>query len=1013
MLKFDCLDPKTPLWGPHLLEASAGTGKTFAIEHIVARLLTDDAPVALNEILVVTFTRAATRELKWRIRKNLEKLLDDEASPWPYWDPEKKDSRRLIEGALATFEESQIYTIHGFCARMLQEFALETPFQMGEELSSKAMEAAARDFFEFLSETLVSPEQLNLILGKMGSVEALALALQKGELEGKGETFGELLELFSSAAKEMPAGDLAAEFEVLRNSYKKEVKGDLEGQIRALERASIEPRESFGKLIEEKGTLFSFLGEDNKKKGALKKALPSPSFSHKIQWCQDHLLPLIQRVSDPVSIFNTLLAAWKPIEKEVLLKEGGARSDDLLWMMREAVQNKVFRESLQSRYKAVLIDEFQDTDPTQWDIFKTLFLGEAKAIYLIGDPKQSIYRFRKADLYTYFSARDSMGIDSHFYLDTNYRSSKELIGALNQLFDRSWLQLPKLKKELPYLPMKAGLDLSCDLKDGKKALHCLLFEKEEDLFSYIAKEILLLKDKVSSLNSFAVLVKDRYGAQKIEQMLAKAGILTQTKSRESLCDTLAFEAVEELFEALRRPRDLAFTKGVLAGPFFKASREALKTLAFTPLLPLLPVLEQKGLALAMRSLLDMEWEGKRVSEIVNETSPFYADFCQLLEILFAWERTTSFTLDGVLAHLKEIKRAEGEEAIYRQKGAEGSAVQIMTMHVSKGLEFDIVFCLGLAARTPAVDEEGEAEKLRQFYVAMTRAKYRCYLPFPSGWKTPLSGTASPVELFCRRISEEELFKMESVSIEKVDSSAPIPMKMVAPSNLPQNNVIQKRPLPTPSYLLSFTALAKASSSSSSVVEVEELAEGYTPHTLPRGAEIGLLIHEMFERIFSEPNGWKSHSWVEQLIQDWPLSEKIAPWRGAIVEMVQQTLDLPLPYGFCLRQIEAGAVLTEVEFLFEDAPNWVKGFMDLLFSMDGQYYILDWKTNWLGSRKEAYTEARLQEAIGSNQYDLQASLYATAVQRVLGASSREEIRAIYCFVRAPSVFCFQPLRYHGF
>jgi exodeoxyribonuclease V beta subunit len=1015
--KFDCLDPQAPLWGPHFLEASAGTGKTFAIEHIVARLLTEEEPIELGQILVVTFTRAATRELKWRIRKNLEKLLEDPAPSWPYWDGREIEKRRRIENAVASFEECQIYTIHGFCARMLQEFAFETPFQMGEDPSSQAMEAAAKDFFEFLSEEIVSAEQLNLILNKRGSVEALALALQKTELTTKGETFGELLSLFTSKAQEMPIGDLRAEFDAVRGAYKKEIKGDLEGQIEALERASLQPKKSFCKLMEEKGTLFSFLSDENKKKGAAKMPLPSASFMEKIRWCQTHLWPLIQKASDTDSIFHVLLRAWKPIEKKVLLQEGGMRPDDLLMMMKEAVQSHGFRRSLQERFQAVLIDEFQDTDPIQWEIFQSLFLENAKALYLIGDPKQSIYRFRKADLYTYFSAKESMPTSAHFYLDTNFRSSKEVITALNQLFHRPWLELPKLQKKLPYLPMKAGLEFSSDLQDGKGALHCLFFEKEEDLFSYVAREILLLKEnRALPLSAFAVLVKDRYAAGRMGQVLASAGIATQTRSRERLADSLAFEAVQELFEACRFPRDLSGVKRVLVGPFFRSSKESLENVELSPLLLFVSILDKQGLSLSMRAFLEIEWEGRRVEDIIGLETSFYADFCHLLELLLTWERENHFTLEGALAYLKEIRRMEGEEVVYRRKGVSGSAVQIMTMHVSKGLEFDIVFCLGLAARTPVMDEEGEAEKLRQFYVAMTRAKHRCYLPFPVGWKPPLLGTASPAELFAQKVSEAELSKMEHVSMERVGAPLPIPTGVIAPRRAVEKTRPHSRPFCPPSYLLSFTALAQDTSSFS--VSAEEMEGGYTEytsHTLPRGADTGILIHAIFERIFSEPDAWKSVSLVDQIIEKWPLSEKFIPWRGAIGKMVQESLDLPLPFGFCLRDIETHALLVEAEFLFEDPPHWVKGFVDLLFAFQGKYYILDWKTNWLGNSIEAYGAEQLQEALEKGQYDLQASLYATALRRDLlsRGQEKEEIRAIYCFVRAPQALCFEPQRYHDF
>src|SRR3989338_849715 len=118
MKRFDCLALDCPLFGPHLLEASAGTGKTFSIEHIFVRLILEK--VGVEKILAVTFTRAATRELKARIRSNLEKALEciqSQNSSWEYLQPHfgSEEAIRLLADALATFDQCQIFTIHGFC----------------------------------------------------------------------------------------------------------------------------------------------------------------------------------------------------------------------------------------------------------------------------------------------------------------------------------------------------------------------------------------------------------------------------------------------------------------------------------------------------------------------------------------------------------------------------------------------------------------------------------------------------------------------------------------------------------------------------------------------------------------------------------------------------------------------------------------------------------------------------------------------------------------------------------
>ena len=128
MQKFDCLSIDCPLLGAHILEASAGTGKTFSIEHVFVRLLLEKKGIELEEILAVTFTRAAARELKGRIRNNIEKaisFLQNGLSPWDYLKAVDHPERaiRILLDAQAVFDRCQIFTIHGFCYRMLKEFA--------------------------------------------------------------------------------------------------------------------------------------------------------------------------------------------------------------------------------------------------------------------------------------------------------------------------------------------------------------------------------------------------------------------------------------------------------------------------------------------------------------------------------------------------------------------------------------------------------------------------------------------------------------------------------------------------------------------------------------------------------------------------------------------------------------------------------------------------------------------------------------------------------------------------
>lgn len=969
MQRFDCLAKDAPILGLHFLEASAGTGKTFAIEQVVARLI-QTQECELEQILVVTFTRAAARELKLRIRSNLSRLA------------QRNEERPLVD-ALAIFDRSQIFTIHSFCSRMLNEFGFATGLSpMSITADSSNRDAGIRDFLERgISPELLCLEQLEIVLKWAGSMEELAHLLKTKDGSPEDHTFSSRAQEFFSLCPPLVPSKLQEDWNALKGNYKKE-KGDLEGQIEALATGN------FAKLIREKGTIFSFLCAENKKiKAKDPEHLNYPGF---FEWGKRHLLPLIEQAADPRIILDTLLSAWKPIDRAILLESGELTHDELLLAMRRAIDTPLFCEKIRQKYTAVLIDEFQDTDPIQWEIFEKLFLSKdalPKAVYLIGDPKQSIYRFRKADLYTYLKAKQAIPTEGHFYLDTNFRSSQSLISTLNQLFDREWLHLPREKTTLPYIPVRAGTDLKTEFLDGKGAVHCVFLGKQ-DIYAYIAGEILRLKGEVAHYRDWAVLVKDRFEAAQMQTVLTSLGIPSHCASKEPLADTLAFEAIREFLEALANPTNLAVIKRVLAGPFYHFSAADIQALDHFSLEVYRFSLEERGLSATFRVFFQDR-------PFLNRQ--FSSDCRQILERLFEWEQQNGFTFEGVFQFFDKMGR---DTDLFQRKEEGEDDVQILTMHMSKGLEYSIVFALGLASRTPACDEEAQSEKLRQLYVAATRAKKRLYIPIPIHSKEPLEGTEAPMELFCKALSSGEALEQAlekialstSLSIEKVAGPVPLPQSVekISPQSQPRQRI--EVPLQPSSYMLSFTALAQETEREF----LDPLPEG----ELPRGPETGVLIHRIYERIFSENEAWKHRSPVSRIVQEEMGLGPLAFWVSEVDEMVQASLDLLLPHGFCLRDLEATSIRAEVEFLFDSAPHYLKGFIDLVFLRNEQLYFVDWKTNWLAS----YDETAVIEAISTHQYDLQASIYAEALKK---SGLELPVSAIYLFVRGPAAYCFKP------
>ncbi len=1045
MRRFDCLSPEYSLQGPHLLEASAGTGKTFAVEQIFVRLLLE-ASLQVEQILLITFTRAATRELKERVRSNVETVLAQLESgiiEWPYLEPfrDQKKAEQTLRDALALFDRSQIFTIHGFCHRMLKEFAFEAKFCAPQALSDeprmqipKKIQEGVIDFLASLSSDILCVEQLEILLKKYQQTEGLVRALIRVSMKEfkPGWSFASLYEQYAGLLKSwnVSLDQVLEDFRSISSHHKAAVKGQFEEQIKALWNPPTP--EAFAFLLSEKGSLFEFLSPSNRKVKYAPPSIVSESF---FAWGSAHVYPLLQKASDPKLLFAALAHQWTLCAKRLMSQEELFDPDTILQTMHKHIESPSFLRLVQNKYAAAIIDEFQDTDKLQWDIFRELFLGPghmAQSVFLVGDPKQSIYRFRKADVYTYLEAKEFIEPSCRYFLDTNFRSSPRLIKALNTLFQRDWLSLPKLGSFLSYQPVSAGRKEGKPFGDQKGALHFFISEPslssrkssfeslvESVFLPFLASEIMHLRSEVESLSSFAILVKDRYQAAQAVRYLCARGLAAMTKSHLPLGETFAFEALSELLQALIDPKDRSKAKLVLAGPLARLRAEEMPS--ETPLIffELKAILEEKGLASFFQMLFSSRLHQLSVLEaIAKEDADFYRDFFHAVELLLQWERVEGFSLEGLYRTLHKIRTLETEEdeRVRRRMASDDEAIQVMTMHVSKGLEFDVVFALGVAAQTPKPDEEleeFEAEKLRQLYVAMTRAKRRLYVPVCGlDSESSSEGAASPMELFLHKVRQG---KPLHAALEEMKQQASITWEVL--QEKPIEPILKHLPaflLPSPpscryqvdfSYLHSFTSLARSLTAPPlAPLATEEL----TIHTLPRGAEVGALLHELLEDIFSASYPvWRDEKQRECIIANKLKDSKFASWTAVIQEMLGQVVSLPF-----LADLEPQDVRTEVEFMFEKPPHFIKGFVDLLFRKGNQLYFLDWKSNWLGDHDEAYGYAALEQSMKEHDYELQAALYREALQRAF--PSLEFVGAYYLFLRGiasttQGIFFFEPRR----
>ena len=565
MTSFNVLSRSLNVFGVHLLEASAGTGKTFAIEHVIVRLLLEG--LTIDQIVAMTFTRAAARELKQRVRANLENLL--QAPNWDYFTHFVETGRtqeafRKVEAALACFDEAQIFTIHGFCHRLLTEFAFEAKVSVqlpdpDDKGYKTVMREVVADFFRTgLKPALYSAQQLILALRKQrNQIERLvhAVVIEMDKESPPAQTFQELFTSFERSLSVFYGTSILDLYEQIAPSFKKMTSPALLIQVRHLDSLlaskSCTP-EQFDLFLKDAECFLEKFTLDNLKKKAAMPALGP------LESMQRTLLPLIETASDTKKIVQRMAKECKKAwEKKDLYTP-----DRLLTAMQQAMKEPLFVERVRKRYRAAIVDEFQDTDPVQWEIFQKLFLSEEaplSAVYLVGDPKQSIYAFRKADIYTYLAAQELLGADAVHHLDTNFRSDAPLIQGLNTLFSAAhWITLPTANKTLPYHHVKASArNPDRVFNDNKGSVH-FFSGSERNFLPFIVSEIQALKNQ-----QIAILVKDRYQAEKCYQYLKRWGIAATLKRTGSLADSAAFIAMQQLIEALLHPEKFA---QVLAGP---------------------------------------------------------------------------------------------------------------------------------------------------------------------------------------------------------------------------------------------------------------------------------------------------------------------------------------------------------------------------------------------------------------------------------------------------------------
>lgn len=1062
--------------GRLLIEASAGTGKTFTIAALVLRLLLERPGLTIDQILVTTFTELATAELRGRIRDRLRDALlafqsgkseDDLLRQVLEKHRDQRAATARLQDALAHFDEAPIYTIHGFCQRVLAEQAFETGTLFDAELVTDERDLLREVTWDFWRRNFYSDDSLGVLLALQGKLtpkrllkdlEELTknptLTILPAELRSSAEAAAKVEEALGEVRDAWPrcADGIRAFFDKpawAKREYKQasllaRVREDLE-RVAAGENASARHFESIELLAEEVITAKGL------RKGSV---LPrNPIFGV----CQK----FVDSSADFCAALRAEFYAWAPAE---LRRRKQARNvlafEDLLTRLDDALQSDGgadLAKSIREQYRVALVDEFQDTDPVQYSIFERVYEGSDATVAFIGDPKQAIYSFRGADVFTYLhAARDTK---RQFTLRTNWRSESGLVRAVNAVFDRpDSFQLDEIRFPVAEPGPRADeAPLRFEKVEGEKPFHIWISSGKEKMPDCVATDIVRLLESGGTIERkklepghFAVLTSTNAQAAEMQVALRARRVPSVLYSSANVFTSHEAHEMRDLLAAAAEPGNEKLVRAALCTDALGLSGNQIDVLTRNDAAwekELLrfqeyhQVWREHGFIRMLRQLA-LEHGVRRRLLAWRDGERRLTNFLHLSELLHAACVEHRLGMTGVLKWLAQEMQAGNtaprEDCELRLESDE-KAVRIITVHKSKGLEFDVVFCpyvgsnailrptfhdseenyrltldlVGNEEHKPIREKEALAEALRLFYVAVTRARHRCTMVWPA--------RASPEKCapaFLLGNGPQPAIQSADIAIEETPA--------------PNENDFQPESAATPRLearkfegeidrswgIASFTRLISGRETDAldegPFIEVapggEETAAAAAEgiHAFPKGMRAGTCLHEILELV-DFANLASAPEIVERKLRGYSIAEfdevigknlrtlaalplKSAAGRFSLADVPNESRIAELEFSFPIddlttaklaRVLQQPEIALRLERLqFQAVNGFMNGFIDLTFEQGGRFYFLDWKSNWLGPDARAYHPAAIAAEMERNFYTLQLSLYSVALHRYL-------------------------------
>jgi exodeoxyribonuclease V beta subunit len=1115
-----------PLFGARLIEASAGTGKTYTLAILYLRLLLGlggehafPRLLSVQEILVVTFTEAATEELRERIRQNIHDLRiacvrgeseHDGLSELLNLIHDRPAAIALLLAAERQMDEAAIYTIHGFCQRMLTQNAFESGILFEQTLvqdEQPLRRQATADFWrrryyplplslaKVVNDEWRDPDALLADLRPYLQGELPALKQEVVDFDEIARRHQQNIETIDRVKRQWRdvghlISDIITQSSVDKRSYSSR---NLPLWLRKVGEWADSATEDYQIVREINYFSRTTLIEKTKSGGQ--------TAEHPIFAAIEALL------AKPISLREILLARALSEVRQTIRQEKRKYAklgfDDLLGRLDAALQNPQAEQLatlIRQRYPVAMIDEFQDTDPQQYRIFSRIYLVSdgnpqpESGLLLIGDPKQAIYAFRGADIFTYMQARRD--VQAHYTMATNWRSSPEMVASVNRLFSAS--AAPFIFSQIPFLAVQSSAHnraYALEFKGEKQpALRFWLqdlpgvgsVDYQSAMAHQCAAEIsnwlaagqlgqcrLILdgnRARNVSAQDIAILVRTGQEAAVMRDALSALAIPSvYLSNRESVFTTPEAKDLLWILQAVLAPEKERLIRSALATSLLGLNAEQIDALnqdekAWDRVVyefgnyrqhwtkyGVLPMLQQLMTERCVaENLLAGELGERRLTDILH--------IGELLQ-----EASLQLESENALVRWLAQQISQPNDQVDSQQlrlESDSHLVKIVTIHKSKGLQYPLVWLpficsfrqtdsglyhdrtsfqavLDLQRRPENVtlaEEERLAEDLRLLYVALTRSIFHCSVgiaPLFSGNRRkegvsdlhksalgyliqngqPADGDGLRQALDCLNSDAIQVRtivdKVAEPWIQAADQSAEISARtfsrhlknhwrVTSYSGLQQHGRAEHYEL-VPNF--DIDALGERS-----VTDESSL----TPFSFAKGAAAGTFLHSLLEPLdFTQPidSGWLRQqmtefgledSWLE-VLQHWlsdiltaPLDEQGVRLADICPQHKQAELQFYLPIHALLQADKLDKLIKRYDPLsavcpplnFSQVKGMLKGFIDLVFYWQGRYYVLDFKSNWLGNVGSSYHQQAMEHAMAEHRYDLQYQLYSLALHRYL-------------------------------